>query len=160
MFSTKKESLITKRKVAPKAEPKKALGPGQLTLFSLLCIFVVGAVATGLGLWHVQRHFEIRDYEIETARLQSILKVRANEVKKMDAKIATLTRYEDLLSAAKGPLGLVDPQPGVVSGIDVSTNRAELFTEAEKKAKASLARQLDLYTSRIEMEGGTFFPMN
>lgn len=157
MFFKKNDSLISKHKqAAPKAKAPK--GPGQLTVFALFWIIFVAAVGTGLGLWHVQRHFEIRDFEIETARLQGNVKVRTNEIKKVDAKTAALTRYEDLLGAAKGPLGLIDPEPGNVSGLTVSMNREKLYEEAEKDAEQSLERQRKLYESRVEETKGGFFP--
>lgn len=159
MFVKRQNPLITKRK-AQKADPKPVQGPGQLSVFSLVCIIFVGAVSTILGLGHVHQNFQVRDYEIETARLQGLIKVRTNDIKKVDARIATLTKYDDLLGAAKGPLGLVDPEPSVVSGLEVSTSRGLVYAEAEKKAAESLTRQRDDYSARAADEGSQLFDLN
>jgi hypothetical protein len=160
LMKKKSDPLIVRRNSTTKPKgTEKPQSPGTLSLPTLISIMLVGIVSMALGLWQVNQNFLVRDYEMETARLQSLVKAKNQELRKTDASIAELTRYDDLRAAATGPLGLVDPHPMDVSGFEVSENRMDEFAAAEQDTVLQLKKEAQEYQSRADKTKGGYFSL-
>ena len=143
------------RRQSREAVPEpKGKAPSQLSLPMLGIILSVGAIATTLGVIHVDMHFRVRDYQIETARLQSLVKVRRDEASKIETQLGGLTRDSSLREAALGPLGMQEPTTEVVRGIQIDEQLVAQFETAELKVSESLKQKRALIAQHSQDKEG------
>ncbi|CAN5408723.1 hypothetical protein BH09SUM1_BH09SUM1_12070 [soil metagenome] len=100
----------------------------------LAVLMLIGGAFVGLGVWRVHTVFDVRDYEIETGRLQSIAQERNDRYQSLTARAAHLRAAESLKLAAVDSLGMTAPDPSRIETLTVSAET----TSRWKKSAANL----------------------
>lgn len=108
--------------------------PGRVNEGFLLTVLAIAGVFCGLALWEVNTVFTLRDFEIETRRLQEIERERRDYANALHARLGKLQSKESLRAAAIANFGMTDPDPGLVRTLEVPESTRERWAAAERQA--------------------------
>ncbi|MCC5875242.1 MAG: hypothetical protein JJU11_03385 [Candidatus Sumerlaeia bacterium] len=133
---------------APKARRGKARNQGTemppLVGYRFIAIVVlIGACFAGLGFWRVNTVFTVRDYGIETHRLQELARERRDRETLLVARTSQLQRGEVLRSVAESSLGMSEPSPASIETLKIPAEVTERWLAASAGEKISLLEKED-----------------
>ena len=113
--------------------------PPQVGLRFLGVLCLVGGLFLGLGIWKVHSVFAVRDYEMETRRLQELAQQRRDRYKALASRLSQLQRGEILKTTAEGSLGMAVPEPQEMETMIISRESQERWLAAAEAAPVAAA---------------------
>ena len=137
---------------ASRVRARRQEAPVRLRMSLLLAIWACGAAATAMGVMIVEKRFEAQDLRMETSRLQDVTRVRRDEIRELEVRIADLTRGESLRQAALGPLRMIEPPANMVGDLKISETQIDAFREATDEASRDIAAErarLDHFSKEV-----------
>lgn len=93
-------------------------------------VVLIGACFAGLGIWRVNTVFTVRDYGIETHRLQELARERRDRETLLVARTSQLQRGEVLRSVAESSLGMSEPSAASIETISIPAEVTERWLAA------------------------------
>lgn len=137
-------SRSSSARVRRNREQEEATTPPQVGLRFLAVLILLGAGFTGLGVWKVNTVFRVRDYEMETRRLQELAQLRRDRYTALVSRVSQLNRGEVLKATAVEGLGMAAPLPEEMESMVIPLGTRERWQRAAGNEGPDLHRKEDL----------------
>ncbi len=134
------ENLIGGPSTPPARRRKKQRGentpPPQIGVRFVATMCVIGGFFIALGFYKVTTVFELRDYEIETRRLQELTQQKRDRSRMLEAHLSNLRRAEVMKTVAEDGLEMVVPQPQDIEKVTIPADVQLRWANATNKTQS------------------------
>ena len=104
----------------------------------LMVLLIPGVLFAFVGVLKVKLEFEVRDYQIESRRLQRLASQREDRAHAFETHLSQLQQGDILKTAATSYFGMNEPEPGKTKTLGVSDavrSRLQKVAEGVRKEK-------------------------
>jgi hypothetical protein len=107
----------------------------------LLVLIIPGVLFAFMGVLKIKLEFEVRDYQIESRRLQRLASQREDRAHAFETHLSQLQQGDILKTAATSYFGMNEPEPGKTKTLGVSETVRSRWQNAAEKVREEKRNQ-------------------